>query len=384
MRIAVIAHLKYAIREPFAGGLEMHTHLLYSALRNRGHAVTVFASTRSEPKAGLEAICDETSLYETGSEESNDIPFFKEHHAYLSLMNSLKNSDFDVIHNNSLHYMPVVMADAMPMPILTTLHTPPFCWLESGIRLCKSPNAAFVAVSDSVRKAWSKVTQIESVIHNGIDLRRFPFRAEPDPEPYLIWYGRIVPEKGLHYALDASRALGMNLRFAGPIVDTEYFDREIQPRLTDRVLYLGHLPHAELAAAIGGARAFLCTPVWEEPYGLVVAEALACGVPVAAFARGGIPEILDSSCGVLSAPNDATALANAAAAAQGLTRDDCRRRAETVCDAAAMIDKYERLYEKMIERSRPIRHFPPAEQNVTPGYIATVALDNACDPLALA
>lgn len=322
----------------------MHTHLLASSLRRRGHAVTVFASTRSEPRLGLEAICDETSLDAVGVAEADDVAFFKEHHAYLSLMNDLRGRDFDLIHNNSLHYLPVAMADILPMPMVTTLHTPPFCWLESGVRVARGGNNTFVGVSESIRTAWSAVTPVDRVILNGIDLRRFAFSSRPASDPYLVWYGRIVPEKGLHWALDAARMVGMPIRFAGPALDRDYFDLEIAPRMGDGAVYLGHLGHEALAPVIAGARAFLCTPCWEEPYGLVVAEALACGVPVAAFRRGAIPEILTDQCGVLAVPDDAASLASAARVAIDLSRVACRRRAETLCDAEVMIDQYETLY----------------------------------------
>lgn len=355
MRIGVIAHLKHPIAEPFAGGLEMHTHLLAASLRRRGHAVTVFASTRSEPSLGLEAICDETSLNAVGSAEAADVAFFKEHHAYLRLMNGLRDRNFDLIHNNSLHYLPVAMADTLPMPMVTTLHTPPFCWLESGVRVARSLNNRFVGVSKSIRAAWAPITPIDRVILNGIDLNRFVYSHEPAVDPYLVWYGRIVPEKGLHYALDAARLVGLPIRFAGPVLDREYFDAEIAPRMADGgSLYLGHLGHEELATVIGGSKVFLCTPCWEEPYGLVVAEALACGVPVAAFARGAIPEILTAECGVLARPDDTISLAAAATRALGLSRNACRRRAETLCDAEIMIDQYEALYRECIGAGSPI------------------------------
>ena len=352
MRIAIIAHLKHAIREPFAGGLEMHTHLLATSLRKRGHAVTVFASMRSDPALGLEAICDETSLLETGTAEANDVTFFREHHAYLRLMSMLRSRRFDVIHNNSLHYLPVSMAETLETPMVTTLHTPPFCWLESGIRLCKAPNMRFIAVSDSIRAMWGHVTAIDRTIANGIDLDCFPFQPTPAPDPYLIWYGRIVPEKGLHMAIDAARLAGQALRIAGPISDPAYFDAEIAPRLGTDVTHVGHLDHAALADLVGGARAFLCTPRWEEPYGLVVAEALACGTPVAAFARGAIPALLDESCGTLAPGDDVAALAKAVTGAVTLDRGGCRRRAEAICDADVMIDQYEALYADMT-RARP-------------------------------
>jgi glycosyltransferase involved in cell wall biosynthesis len=367
MRIGIIAHLKHPIAEPFAGGLEMHTHLLARSLRDRGHAVTVFASSRSEPGIGLEAICTETAIQAVGTVEASDVPFFREHHAYLSLMNNLRHRNFDVIHNNSLHYLPVAMADSLPMPMVTTLHTPPFCWLESGIRLCAAQNHQFVAVSRSVAGLWNHVTHSDTVILNGIDLQKFAFHPQPDPEAYLVWYGRIVPEKGLHLAIEAARQVGLPLRIAGPILDEDYYQKIIEPALDKGVEHVGHLAHRELARLVGGARAFLCTPMWDEPYGLVVAEALACGVPVAAFARGAIPEILDATCGVLATPDDVASLAQAARSALMLDRAACRKRAEQMCDADRMVDRYEALYRRQIDQmtsaarmERPSIHLLPS------------------------
>ncbi|MET0365367.1 MAG: glycosyltransferase family 4 protein [Sphingobium sp.] len=347
MRIGIIAHLKYPIAEPFAGGLEMHTHLLARSLRDRGHSVTVFASARSEPELGLEAICSETAISTVGTAEATDIAFFKEHHAYLSLMTELRHRRFDVIHNNSLHYLPVAMADSLPMPMVTTLHTPPFCWLESGIRLCRARNSAFVAVSSAVAGLWNHVMPTDAVILNGIDLDRFFFHPKADEDGYLVWYGRIVPEKGLHLAIAAARQIGMPLKIAGPILDEVYFREQIAPHMGAGAVHVGHLSHRKLAELVGGALAFLCTPLWDEPYGLVVAEALACGVPVAAFARGAIPEILDASCGVLAIPDDVDSLAGSALEALSLDRNACRKRAEVVCDARRMIDAYEALYRRL-------------------------------------
>lgn len=347
LRIGIIAHLKHPISEPFAGGLESHTHLLASGLRRKGHDVTVFASNRSDPSLGLEAICEETAIDQVGIAEATDVAFFREHHAYLSLMTDLSRRNFDVIHNNALHYLPVAMADAVATPMVTTLHTPPFCWLESGVRLCRSARSTFVAVSDSLRRQWQPIAPIGGVILNGIDLERFAFRAEPDADPYLVWSGRIVPEKGLHFAIDAARLAGLPLRFAGPIWNRAYYDAEIAPRLGDDAVHVGHLAHDDLAALIGGARALLFTPCWEEPYGLVAAEALACGTPVAAFARGAIAEVVDATCGTLAPPDDVEGLAAAATEAMRLDRRDCRTRAARHCDARTMVEIYERLYQRI-------------------------------------
>lgn len=375
LRIGIIAHLRHPIAEPFAGGLEMHTHLLARALRERGHAVTVFASSHSESRLGLEAICSETALAAIGTTEAPNVAFFKEHHAYLSLMNGLRHRDFDVIHNNSLHYLPVTLADALPMPMVTTLHTPPFCWLESGVRLCSARNHAFVAVSQSVAALWEHVAKADEVIVNGIDLNDFAFRRHADDPGYLVWYGRIVPEKGLHFAIDAARRIGLPLRIAGPILDQDYFRTRIAPQLGPDAVHVGHLAHSDLARLVGGARAFLCTPMWDEPYGLVVAEALACGVPVAAFARGAIPEILDPSCGVLAMPDDVASLAAAGRAALTLDRRDCRKRAEHICDARRMVDGYEALYRRRIAMGRA--NARPASSEALAEAAVGAPLDNS-------
>lgn len=370
MRIAIIAHLKHAITEPFAGGLEMHTHLLATSLRARGHDVTLFASTRSDPATGLEAICDETTLNAAGVAEAHEIKFFREHHAYLRLMSELRRRDFDIVHNNSLHYLPVAMADTLPMPMVTTLHTPPFCWLESGIRLCRAEATRFVAVSDAIREMWSPIVAIDRVVGNGINLDRFPYHAVPDADPYLVWYGRIVPEKGTHLAIAAARRMGLPLRIAGPVSDPAYFAAEVAPHLGDAVQHVGHLDHDSLSRLIAGARAFLCTPCWDEPYGLVVAESLSCGTPVAAFARGAIPSLLDAESGVLAAPDDIASLADAAREAMALDRSACRARAEEICDAEGMIDGYEALYCEMVAVHEPM---PQARVTKGPPVLALVS-----------
>ena len=348
MNIAIIAHVKFPIAEPFAGGLEMHTHQLAAGLRHRGHHVVVFAATRSDPALNTEAICDQTELDAVGVEEAPDHIFFREHHAYLSLMGILRRRNFDIVHNNSLHYLPVAMADSLPMPMVTTLHTPPFAWLESGIRLCRSAASRFVAVSQSTRDAWSSIMPVHRVIRNGIDLKRFAYRPQPDASPYVAWSGRIVPEKGLHLAIDAAVMARMDLRIAGPISDPSYFEAEIAPRLGSHTQYLGHLRHVDLAAMVAGARAALCTPCWEEPFGLVVAEALACGVPVAAFDRGAMPELLTPLCGALAPPGDVVSLASALRRAVTLARAACRRRALECWDLNRMVDTYETLYKIML------------------------------------
>ncbi|WP_373461224.1 glycosyltransferase [Streptomyces sp. WY228] len=162
--------------------------------------------------------------------------------------------------------------------------------------------------------------------------------------PGLVWSGRIVPEKGTHLAIEAAELSGRRLRIAGPVGDADYFEAYVRPRLGRTITYEGHLHQPDLCALVGSSAAAVVTPCWDEPYGLVVAEALACGTPVCGFARGALPEIVTPACGRLVEPGDSTALAKAVEPTIGLSRHDARRHAEASCSMDVMTARYERFY----------------------------------------
>ena len=348
-RIGIIASVRHPIREPFAGGLEMHTHALATGLRKRGHEVRVFASDTSDPELGVDPVCAEASGLDLSAAASRDVGalsrgFMEEHHAYLHLMLRLAGQDWDIIQNNSLHYLPPAMAAGLPGPMVTTLHTPPTPWLESAVSVrAPSGNSSFVAVSESTADQWRPKVHVDEVIHNGIDLGMWTYQPTADPG-LAVWTGRIVPEKGTHLAVQAAHAAGLRLLLAGPIGDQDYFTRSVAPLLGPDDRYIGHVGHRQLATVVGSAGVMLATPCWEEPYGLVVAEALACGTPVAAFDRGAMSELLSPRCGLLAPPGDVQGLAAAALAARDLVRVDCRDHAERLCSAEVMVDCYQALY----------------------------------------
>jgi glycosyltransferase involved in cell wall biosynthesis len=213
----------------------------------------------------------------------------------------------------------------------------------------RRPPIRFVAVSRHTAAAWGPVAGPIEVVPNGVDLLRWT--PGPGGGP-LVWSGRIVPEKSPHLAIEAARAAGLPLQLAGPVVDHGYFDREIAPRLGDGVQYLGHLAQQALAATVGAASAALVTPDWDEPYGLVVAEALACGTPVAAFDRGGVPEVLTPECGRLVPGGDVPALAVAVREATTLSRTAARERAVTACSVESMAVAYEEIYHSLARARR--------------------------------
>jgi glycosyltransferase involved in cell wall biosynthesis len=349
LKVAIIASARFPIREPFAGGLEAHTWGLARALHARGHHVTVFAAPGSDPGLGVEYLpVDELSISEAARADVSMRPqwWLAEHHAYLQLMLELADhpARFDVVHNNSLHHLPIAMAPAVRTPIMTTLHTPPTPWLESAIHVRRSCRVTFAAVSAHTANAWRHLVSDAVVIRNGVDLRSWTLGAGGGP---LMWAGRIVPEKGAHLAIAAARMAGRPLRLAGPISDRDYWNGEVAPLLGGSVEYLGHLSQQQLRAHVAAASAMVVTPCWDEPYGLVVAEALACGTPVAGFAIGALPELVDEQVGRLVPAGDVAALAAVLPTVTGLRRAEVRARAARDWDHDRMVDEYVRLYRRL-------------------------------------
>jgi glycosyltransferase involved in cell wall biosynthesis len=352
LRIALIAPNRFPIRQPFAGGLEAHVWHLTRALVHHGHEVTLFADSGSDPDLDHSGLTVSALSRSAAAARPFPLPgavFESDHHAYVELMTDLvagDATDFDVIHNHSLHQVPIVMAPRLGTPMLSTLHTPPFSWLESAIGATRGAGVRFAAVSRHTATAWSRVVDPVMVVPNGVDVDRWPVGPGGG---YLVWSGRITPEKGPHLAIAAARRSGRRLVLAGPIGNADYFRREIHPHLGECAYYVGHLDQERLASLVGGAAAALVTPLWDEPYCLVVAEALACGTPVVAFARGGIPEVVDAQCGRLVEPNDVAAMAAAIPEVIRLPRGSIRERAVTHCGARTMVARYLAIYRDLID-----------------------------------
>lgn len=357
MRIAVLATTRNPLVEPFAGGQESVTATLVRRLRVRGHEVRLYGRPGTDP-----ALADETVPYEPlptfsptalADPQLPEPDFLTDQQAMLGALADVgRRRDVDVIHNQSLHHLPLAMARMLPAPVVTTLHTPPFPWLEMGASLGGS-TSHLVAVSHALARRWSTLDPAPRVIHNGVDDTRFALGPGGSD---LVWVGRLIPDKGADVAARAAARAGLGLRLAGPVADRGWFEARVAPLLGEAIRYEGHLTAPEVAELVGRSRALLMTPRWDEPFGLTAVEAALTGTPVVAIGRGAMSEVVDARTGVVvpDATEDvlverlAAAVPDAAALPRRGVRESARERFSLDRMAAA----YEALFAGLVAGRR--------------------------------
>ncbi len=349
MRIAILAHSHHRLIEPFAGGLEAHTHLVANELVRRGHQVTLFAKAGSQTHAKLCTIVPRRFVRRSAADDH------VLDRGVARAIALIEASDFDVVLNNSLNPAPWEALGHHAM--LTLLHTP--ATLDRVNAVIDRPGwqpglqHAFAAVSEVTRADWqSRLPQVEvETIPNGIDLGLWSPAPHPVHQPDLaVWAARITPEKGLPVAIAAARAAGFRLAIGGPIADRIHFETDIVPLLGDDVSYVGHLDTRELPGLMRRGAVFVSSPGWPEPFGLALVEAMACGTPAAALPRGAAAEVVSAEGGVLADDTSIEALAAAITDASRLDRTRVRRSVVRF-GKDAMVDAYEARLNALCDQS---------------------------------
>ena len=337
MRIAVLAPISWRVPPRHYGPWELFASLLTEGLVARGHDVTLFASGDSNTSARLSSV-----IPRGWSEDPHIDPKVAE---CLHISEVFERaSDFDVIHN-SFDFLPLTYSALTSTPVITTIHG------FSSPRIVPvyakyNRTTFFVAISEADRHP---ALDYLATIHHGIDIDAFKFN--PDPASYLAFFGRIHPDKGVVAAIEAAELAGIPLRIAGIIQDERYFEEEIAPRVDgDRVQFVGSIQAEDRSSFLGGAIALLHLIDFDEPFGLSVVEAMACGTPVVAFRRGSMPEIIvEGSTG--SMVSDVESAANAARRAGRFERAQVRATAVQRFSAERMVDDYVIAYRRVITES---------------------------------
>lgn len=303
--------------------------MLAEGLVAAGHDVTLFATADSLTAARLHA---------TASGGWSDDPAIEPKVAECLHIASVfeRAADFDVIHNG-FDFLPLTYSDLVDTPVVTTIHG---FSSERIVPVYERYDATthYVAISDADRHPR---LHYDATIHHGITTA--DFAVDPAPGDHLLYFGRIHPDKGTAHAIAVARTTGRRLDIAGIIQDEDYFRAAVAPHLGDDVRYLGPVVAAERAAVLGGAHALLHLIDFDEPFGYSVVEALACGTPVIANARGSMPELIaDETTGFLVGTiEDAVA---AVGDVDRLDRNVIRAIAVERFDVSRMIERYVAVY----------------------------------------
>ena len=344
MRIAQVAPLVESVPPQLYGGTERVVAFLTDELVRQGHSVTLFASGDSRTSARLVPVCPRA--LRLGSSGRDDLA---PHIVMLEQVATLARQ-FDVVHFHlaEMHF-PVVRR--LPIAHVTTLHGRlDISELEPLYR--EFADMPVVSISDAQRSPLPDAGWVGTVYHGlPLDLLKF----QPRHAGYLAFVGRISPEKRLDRAIAIATRCGLPLRVAAKVdrADREYFDQHIRHLLDNPLIeFVGEIDDRQKAAFLGGAIALLFPIDWPEPFGLVMIEALACGVPVVAFREGSVPEVIEHGATGFVVDSIEQAV-EATRVAHLLDRRRCRMAFERRFSAARMAADYVRIYEGLL-RSRRI------------------------------
>ena len=359
MKIAIMAPLVTAIREPQRGGSQAFVSDLARGLVGRGHDVHVYAATGSQIP-GVEVIdtgIDPRSLAgtlyrafgpsagEPGEAEPAAAAAAAES-AFTTAYMTMQVTRYDVIHNHAFDAPAVRLATALQAPVVHTLHLPPDKAVSAALRHVAQRNRppTVAVVSNFQTCAWRRVVPVDAILPPYPPTGVIPWSETAGQG--ALFAGRLSPEKGAAEAIDIARAAGVPIDVYGDVYDPGYSREQIDPRRSwPGVTIHQGVPRTSLWEAMARAAVVLFPARWDEPFGLAAAEAQACGTPVVAFRRGGLGEVIvDGVTGFLVPPDDVRAAAGAVSKVAGISRPACREHAAGQLDLELSLDAHERLY----------------------------------------
>jgi glycosyltransferase involved in cell wall biosynthesis len=353
MKIAIMAPLVTAIREPQRGGSQAFVADLARGLTGRGHEVHVYAASGSQIP-GVEVIdtgIDPESLAGTLYRAFGPAadPGAAAESAFATAYLAVQATRYDVIHNHAFDAPAVRLATTLQAPVVHTLHLPPdqavSATLRDVVRSGRPP--AVAVVSDFQARAWGHVVPVDAILPPYPPTRVISWSGMPGRG--ALFAGRLSPEKGAAEAIDIARAAGVPIDVYGDVYDAGYSRDQIDPRRgwPGVVVHRG-VPRSSLWEEMARAAVVLCPSRWDEPFGLAAAEAQACGTPVVAFRRGGLGEVIvDGVTGFLVPPDDMRTASEAVSKVAEISRTACREHAVGHLDLELSLDAHERLYRRV-------------------------------------
>lgn len=344
MRIAQLAPLSESVPPETYGGTELIVSLLTEGLVKNGHEVTLFAAGDAKTKSKL------ISVVEKSLRTDQTIPI-RQWQAYdLRLLVELekRKDDFDIIHNH-MGYQALPFLDRFKKPTVTTNHNNIKDY--TGPIYLNYASLPYVAISNSYRQSnYPDKLNYYGMVYNGIDLKQFPFRENQKRE-YLLFIGRVGNDKGTLEAIEIALALNMPLKIAGKVdeADKAYFEQKIKPLLSNpKIEYVGEVNLKEKVALYNNAIAVIYPINFDEPFGLVMVEALAMGRPVVALNRGAVKEVIsDKETGIIA--NTKEELIKRFGEIDKISALACRNRAVSLFSYEKMVAEYEKVYRSLCQ-----------------------------------
>jgi glycosyltransferase involved in cell wall biosynthesis len=339
MRIAQVAPPWIAVPPPAYGGIEWVVSLLADGLVDSGHDVTLFATGDSTTKAKLEYVFEEGP----GPKFINSI-----YHDTLHTLYSLRDvGAFDVLHVHS-PFSALAAAIGTGVPVVHTLHG---SFTDLMVRLYSQvgDRAWFTPISEAQKRLGPDLNYTD-VVYNGIDPGMYPFRDREDKEDFVLFVGRASVDKGAHRAVQAAALAGVPIVLAVKIADPEeeeHWNNDVVPILPEGTTVLGEISVQEKADLMSRAKGVLFPISWDEPFGLVMTESMACGTPVIARAHGSVPEVIaDGETGFIV--DTVEEIAEAIGRLGEIDAGACRRRVEETFSVAPMVEGYVRAFERAV------------------------------------
>ena len=347
-RVLYIAYSLLPISDATCGGAEQALLTLESQMSARGYSTLVAACEDSRVTGELLA----TGALRSGADEF-ELRDAEHIENILNFMAGPRGTQVDLIHDHGGSFWR--HAGLVDIPVLATLHLPRKFYPSATFQDLPE-NLTVNCVSESQAASFRDVEQLAGVVRNGIDVERFPFNA--DKEDYLLWLGRICPEKGTHVALDVAQQAGLRIVVAGQVYPfsfhQHYYQDEVAPRLDamrGSAVLVGDITFEEKLTLLRSARAVLIPSLVDETSSLVAMEAMACGTPVVCLRCGALPEVVaDGLTGFVV--DSAEEIVQAIRQADSISPHDCRQRVEQLFTATRVADEYELLYRKVIARTR--------------------------------
>jgi glycosyltransferase involved in cell wall biosynthesis len=340
MRIAILSPVWFPVPPTRYGGIEWIVSLLADGLVERGHAVTLFASGDSGTTANL------ASVFQEAPSEFIGQTSYELHHALAYFEQA---EEFEIVNDHS-GPLAAALGAGSPTRVVHTVHGPlnrrAGELYEQIDRF--APQVGLISLSMNQRSPLPHLNWVANC-PNALDLSLYP--VHPHKGDYLLFIGRMSPDKGAHRAIEVAEQLGLPLKLAGKMQELreeEFFDAAVRPHLGGEIEYLGEVSHDDKVDLLQNARATLFPIEWAEPFGLVMIESMACGTPVIATRHGAVPEVIDDGrTGIIV--DDHTQMPAALERADQIDPMDCRRYVEERFSKERMVADYEAAYTKAIE-----------------------------------